>query len=68
MKDYDCEILYHTGKVNVVANALSRKVAHSAVLITKQAPCMDFERADIAVSVEEVTSQLARLSVQSTMR
>ncbi|XP_074336819.1 uncharacterized protein LOC141673993 [Apium graveolens] len=25
LKDYDCEILYHPGKVNVVANALSRK-------------------------------------------
>nr|XP_033514738.1 uncharacterized protein LOC117279358 [Nicotiana tomentosiformis] len=25
LKDYDCSILYHPGKVNVVANALSRK-------------------------------------------
>ncbi|GJS07910.1 putative reverse transcriptase domain-containing protein [Tanacetum coccineum] len=25
IKDYDCEIRYHPGKVNVVANALSRK-------------------------------------------
>ncbi|KAL4013627.1 hypothetical protein IC575_025801 [Cucumis melo] len=30
VKDYDCEILYHPGKANVVADALSRKVAHSA--------------------------------------
>ncbi|KAL4032214.1 hypothetical protein IC575_005282 [Cucumis melo] len=60
VKDYDCEILYHPGKANVVADALSRKVAHSAALITKQAPLlMDFERAEIAVSVGEVTSQLA---------
>ncbi|KAA0055443.1 pol protein [Cucumis melo var. makuwa] len=36
VKDYDCEILYHLGKTNVVADALSRKVAHSAALITKQ--------------------------------
>ena len=27
VKDYDCEILYHLGKANVVANALSRKAA-----------------------------------------
>ena len=25
VKDYDCEILYHPGKANVVANALSRR-------------------------------------------
>ncbi|KAL0540791.1 hypothetical protein IC582_020805 [Cucumis melo] len=69
VKDYDCEILYHPGKKNVVADALSRKVAHSATLITKQAPLLrDFERAEIAVSVGEVTSQLAQLSVQPTLR
>ncbi|KAL4021666.1 hypothetical protein IC575_020472 [Cucumis melo] len=69
VKDYDCEILYPPGKANVVADALSRKVAHSAVLITKQAPLLrDFERAEIAVSVGEVTSQLAQLSVQPTLR
>ena len=25
VKDYDCDILYHTGKANVVANALSHR-------------------------------------------
>ncbi|KAA0064254.1 DNA/RNA polymerases superfamily protein [Cucumis melo var. makuwa] len=45
---------YLYGKANVVANVLSRKVAHSAALITKQAPLRrDFERAEIAVSVGE---------------
>ncbi|KAA0061818.1 pol protein [Cucumis melo var. makuwa] len=69
VKDYDCEVLYHPGKANVVANALSRKVAHSAALITKQAPLLrDFERAEIAVSVGEVASQLAQLIVQPTLR
>ncbi|KAL0536708.1 hypothetical protein IC582_025668 [Cucumis melo] len=52
VKDYDCEILYHPGKANVVADALSRKVSHSAALITQQAPLhRDLERAEIAVSV-----------------
>ncbi|XP_050935184.1 uncharacterized protein LOC127143925 [Cucumis melo] len=58
-----------TSKANVVADALSRKVLHSAALITKQAPLLrDFVRAKIADLVGEVTSQLAQLSVQSTLR
>ncbi|KAL0536539.1 hypothetical protein IC582_025488 [Cucumis melo] len=69
VKDYDCEILYHPGKANVVVDALSRKVAHSAALITKQAPLLrDLEKAEIAVSVGEVTSQLAQLIVRPTLR
>ncbi|TYK21872.1 pol protein [Cucumis melo var. makuwa] len=68
-KDYDCKILYHPDKANVVADALSRKVSHSTALITKQAPLLrDFDRAEIVVSVGEVTSQLAPLSIQPTLR
>ncbi|KAA0045976.1 RNA-directed DNA polymerase-like protein [Cucumis melo var. makuwa] len=45
---------YLYGKANVVANALNRKVSHSATLITKQAPLLrDFERAEIAVSLND---------------
>ncbi|KAA0063668.1 putative disease resistance protein [Cucumis melo var. makuwa] len=59
---------YLYGKANVVADALSRKVAHSAAIITKQASLLrDFERAEIAVSVGEVTLQLTRLLVQPTL-
>ncbi|KAA0048089.1 pol protein [Cucumis melo var. makuwa] len=69
VKDYDCDILYHPGKANVLADALSRKVSHSAALIIEQAPLLrDFERAEIAVYVGEVTSQLAQLSLQPTLR
>ncbi|KAL4013261.1 hypothetical protein IC575_025423 [Cucumis melo] len=69
VKDYDCEILYHPGKGNVVADALSRKVSHSAALITRQAPLhRDLERAEIAVSVGAATMQLAQLTVQPTLR
>ncbi|XP_050941535.1 uncharacterized protein LOC127149714 [Cucumis melo] len=54
---------YLYGNVNVVADALSRKVLHSATFITKQAHLLrDFERAEIAISIGEVTSQLAQLS------
>jgi len=31
LKDYDCEILYHEGKANVVADALSRKSTPKAI-------------------------------------
>ncbi|KAA0067058.1 pol protein [Cucumis melo var. makuwa] len=56
-------------KTNVVANALSRNVSHSAALITRQASLhRDFERAEIAVSVGAVTLQLAQLRVQPTLR
>ncbi|KAL0537324.1 hypothetical protein IC582_026301 [Cucumis melo] len=69
VKDYDCEILYHPDKSNVVADALSWKVVHSVALITKEAPLLrDFERAEVAVSIGEVTSQFAQLTVQPTLR
>ncbi|KAL0560151.1 hypothetical protein IC582_000545 [Cucumis melo] len=69
VKDYDCEILYHPSKANVVADALSRKVSHSAALITRQVPLhRGLERAEIAVSVGAVTMQLAQLTVQPTLR
>ncbi|KAC9443387.1 hypothetical protein E3N88_45832 [Mikania micrantha] len=34
LKDYDCEILYHSGKANVVADALSRKEEHEPIRVT----------------------------------
>ena len=36
IKDYDCEILYHPGKANVVADALSRKGRKRLMTITAQ--------------------------------
>ena len=53
----------------MVVDARTRKVLHSAAFITKQTPLLrDFERVKIAVSVGEVTSQLAQLSVQQPLR
>ena len=35
LKDYDCTIEYHSGKANVVADALSRKSSKSSVASLK---------------------------------
>ena len=36
VNDYDVDIQYHPRKANVVADALSRKAAHSSALITRE--------------------------------
>ena len=36
LKDYDCSILYHPGKANMVADALSRKSAGSLAYISTE--------------------------------
>ena len=36
VKDYDVDIQYHPRKASVIADALSRKTAHSLVLITRK--------------------------------
>ena len=36
LKDYDFEVLYHLGKANVMADALSRKTMHVAHLMIKE--------------------------------
>ena len=46
VKDYDCEILYHPGKANVVADALSRRAESTplrdvCLRLTVIAPVLD---------------------------
>jgi len=36
LKDYDFELLYHPGKANVVADALSRKIVPTPHLMIKE--------------------------------
>ena len=69
VKDYDVDIQDHPGKANVVADALSRKTVNSSALITREVRVQrEFERANIAITTEGVIAQLARLTVQPTLR
>ena len=36
LKDYDFELLYHPGKANVVADALSQKRMHISTMMVKE--------------------------------
>ena len=69
IKNYDLEILYHPGKANVVADALSRKRNYGmAVMITSQRRLLeDMRRLDIKVSVEDVQVKLASLQLQPSL-
>jgi len=41
LKDYDFELLYHSGKANVVTDALSRKTVHGAHLLIKEVELLE---------------------------
>ena len=65
IKDYDLEILYHPGKANVVADALSRKRSYGmAAMLTGQKPLLDeLRKLDIEVITEVVEVRLANLKL-----
>ena len=68
IKDYDCEILYHPGKANVVADALSRKEKLKMIMSSEEL-IREFEKMEIEVKVTgngadklfEIALQLALL-------
>jgi len=51
LKDYDFELLYHPGKANVVADALSRKTVHTTHLMIKEVELLEKFR-DMKLQVE----------------
>jgi hypothetical protein len=69
IKDYDCSINYHSGKANVVADALSRKSSgFSAALLTTQKEIInDLERMGIEIVMGHSVAYLASLSIQPTL-
>ena len=65
VKDYDCEILYHPGKANVVANALSRRGPDRLNCFRQMASelATELTRSDIKL----VIRGLANISLESTL-
>ncbi|PNY16525.1 retrotransposon-related protein [Trifolium pratense] len=51
LKDYDFTLLYHPGKANVVADALSRKAIHISAMMTKELELIEKFR-DLNLDVE----------------
>ena len=51
LKDYDFELLYHPGKTNVVADALSRKIVHTTHLMIKEVELLEKFR-DMKLQIE----------------
>ena len=72
LKDYDCTILYHPGKANVVADALSRKsmgsLAHIAVqkrqMVGELRNCLND---GVVLNVTDTGTMLAHVQVQSSL-
>ncbi|XP_060974572.1 uncharacterized protein LOC133039678 [Cannabis sativa] len=65
VKDYDCEILYHLGKANVVADALSREGAGQVCTSVLIAPQLGSEM--ISAGIEFVVGELHNLTLQSDL-
>ena len=72
LKDYDCTILYHPDKANVITDALSRKSMGSLAHITIQKRYMvrevrNFINEGVVLSVTNTETMLAHVQVQSSL-
>ena len=72
LKDYDCTIIYHSGKANVVADSLSRKsmgsLAHVSVhqspLVKEVKECLNDV---VMVSISEAGEMIDHVQVRSSL-
>ena len=69
IKDYDLQILYHPGKANTIADALSRKsIGYLACLLTGQKELLcDLERLEVEIVLREQGGTLAAISAQPAL-
>ena len=72
LKDYDCTILYHSGKVNVIADALSRKSMGSLAHIVVQRRQMVREVRNclndgVVLNITNIGTMLAYVQVRSSL-
>ncbi|KAL5564366.1 hypothetical protein UlMin_027530 [Ulmus minor] len=65
VKDYDCEILYHPGKANRVADALSQK--STTTLMSIQALPHPLQKEINSLELEFITEQVSALTLQPTI-
>ena len=65
VKDYDCEILYHPGKANSVADALSRK--EEVRLMSIQTMHLELQKEINALELEILVGSLANMTIQPTI-
>jgi len=66
LKDYDFELLYHPGKANVVADALSMKRMHTSTMMIKEGELMEkFRDMQLHVSLGKEVVRCRHLTITS---
>ena len=65
VKDYDCEILYHSGKANKVADALSQK--SSTMLMSIQVLPKALQEDVKMLALEIIMGHISTLTLQPTI-
>ena len=64
LKDYDCDILYHSRKANQVADALSRKSCIAHLMVKEWTLLKKVRDSEFKFEVSRVSSLLATLRIE----